>query len=157
MKKIFIVIAISLFVVGVFLFLGSYFIFNRYSISDSHLFPGYAWQLPQIPLELHEGDKIEIKISQTGSLDGNISMVNSTGQKRTLLSSSFGNGTVYYYVQTSDFYRFFVEVDSWGSNPPYVLTLDITVVDKDPNLLFQVLGGIVLLAGAVIAFRYRRT
>jgi hypothetical protein len=157
MKKIFILIVVSLFVVGAFLFLGSYIIFNRYSIRDSQLFPtGYLWQFPQIPIDLHEGDQVEIRISQTDSLDGNISMVNSTGQKRTLLSSSLSDGTVYYHVQNSDSYRFIVEVDSWASDPPYVLTLDVTVVDRNPNLVFQLLDGIALFAGAVIAFRYRR-
>jgi hypothetical protein len=82
--------------------------------------------------------------------------VNSTGQKRALLSSSLTNGTVYYHVQNSDSYRFIVEVNSWGPNPTYWLTVDVTVVDRNPNVLFQVLGGIVLFAGAVIAFRYRR-
>jgi hypothetical protein len=90
MKKIFILIVISLFFVGTFLFLGSYVIFNRYSIRDSAFFPtGYPWQFPQIPLELHEGDQLEIKFSQTDSLDGNINSEFDWTEKSTFEQQSY--------------------------------------------------------------------
>jgi hypothetical protein len=151
MKKAFLLSAVLLFIIGSVLFLSAYFFFNQYSIIDSHNFSwiNENWQSPSTPIELHEGDKITIKTSKIGRFDGDLFIVGTNG-KRVLLSNGIGNGSVYYYVQEDDFYYCYIDLDSWTAHPePHTITLNITVVSKAPNLLFLLIGVIVLLAGAV--------
>lgn len=161
MKKILLLSTFLLFIVGSVLFLGAYFIFNQYSLHDSHNFQyiNETWQSPQTPLELNEGDKVIVKIAKLGNFNGNLYIMTTSG-KRVLLSDSISNGgSSYYYVQANDFYYYFIDLDSWSSSSEAKsLDLFITVVSKSPNLLFLLIGIIVLLAGAVtipVVFLYK--
>lgn len=158
MNKVFLLAGVSLFIIGSVLFPGAYFIFNQYSVSGSHSFQQYLnWQFPETPLELGEGDKVTVKILRIGSFNGKL-YIKSTNGGQVLLSNSISNTTLYYYVQTNDFYYFYIDIDSWSSGSVHSVTLNTIVVSKAPNLLFLLIGIIVLLAGAVtipVAFLYK--
>jgi len=160
MKKILLLSTFLLFIVGSVLFLGAYFIFNQYSVSGSHSFQYYheTWQFPETPLELGEGDKITVKTSKVGNFDGHLFIINTNG-KQVLLRDIISNSSIYYYIQTNDFYYFYIDIFNWSpGSGPHSVTLNITVVSRAPNLLFLLIGIIVLLAGAVtipVVFLYK--
>jgi hypothetical protein len=151
MKKVLLLLGILLFFVGSTLFIGAYFIFNQYSVSGSHSFQGYlheTWQFPETPLELGEGDKVTVKILRIGGFNGKF-YIKSTSSGQVLLSNSLSNSTLYYYVQTNDFYYSYIDIDSWSSGSVHSVTLDTMVISKAPNLLLLLIGIIFLLGSAI--------
>jgi hypothetical protein len=158
MNKVFLLLGVSLFIIGSVLLLGAYVFFNQYSVSDSHDFHyiGETWQSPETPLELGEGDKVTVKTSKVGNMDGNLYIISTSG-KRVRLSDHISSSV--YYVQASGFYYFLIDIDMWGAgSEPCPVTIEITVASKTPNLFFLLIGVIVLLAGAgaiSVAFLYK--
>jgi len=168
MKKILLLSTFLLFIIGSVLFLGAYFIFNRYSMSGSNYIKitSNTWRFPENPLELGEGDKVIVHIIMTGGRSGgkaNLYFESTAGKKDSIGQGD--NSTLYYYVQTNGLYYCRVEVpyESFQQTGQYTwlgltVNLNIEVVSKAPNLLFLILGIIVLLAGAVtipVVFLYK--
>jgi len=158
MKKVFLLTGILLFVLGSALVLGAYFVFNKYSLSDSRdfgaLFQG-SWGFPNSPLELSEGDIVAIQISININRDVQFRIETTGGQ--AVFSDSGRNFTAYYYVQTHDLYFMNIRLGS-GTVAPCRVNYFLEVTGKAPNQLFLLIGIIVLLAGAVtipIAFLYK--
>lgn len=161
MKRAFLLSGILLFIIGSVVVLGAYFFLNQYSASGVHLFraegpaqAGQTWQMPEEPFELNEGDKLTVRISVIDG--GSVSVfIKGTGGKQSQIGSAIdSNMTVYYYAQTNDLYFCSVVAQDYVHTAPYVtkdmtVTLNIEVVRNAPNLLFLVMGVIVLLAGAV--------
>jgi len=161
MKKLVLLAGVFLFVIGSGLILGAYFVFNQYSMIVSHEFEPYAgetWQFPKTPVELGEGDKVIAKMSKAGDWDGSLHAMATSGEN-VVLSNTISDTTVYYYVPASDFYYYLIHVGYWGpGSGVYEVALNIMVVSKAPNLMFLLIGLIVLLAGAAttpIAFLYK--
>lgn len=163
MKKVFLLSGVLLFILGSVLVLGSYFLFNRFSLSDWTDFGrnaygqwGGTWDFPYRPLELTEGDTISIQIRMNESRTLSFSISNTEKGQVYAKSATSNFFIVDYYVQTNDFYSFSIEPLSTGKalHAEYY----IEVVRKVPNQLFLVIGVVVLLAGAVmtpIAFLYK--
>lgn len=87
---------------------------------------------------------------------GTLYIANTAGTQIAL--SGLSNSTAYYYVQTNDLYYCNVANIHGMSSSGLDITLSIEVVRKAPNLLYLLIGVIVLLAGACtipIAFLYK--
>jgi hypothetical protein len=169
MKKALLLLGVLLFLFGSILLIGAYFIFNRYSLSDSHSISivNSVWLFPESPLELHEEDKIIVRTLMIGGRSGGIAYFYfmSTAGAKDIIGQG-GNSTFYYYVPKNGLYYCVVEVpygsfQQTGANTwlDLTVTLNIEIVSKAPNLLFLLLG-IVLLLGSVItiltAFLYQK-
>ena len=159
MKKIFLLSGVLLFVLGSAVVLGAYFLFNQYSLSGSNHFKSTGvWQFPSSPLELSQGDKVTVKISMNESQSATLSIKNTGGTQAFNNGRTWGNITAYYYVQANDLYFCSIYVSSVSFPRGLDVTYYIEVVGSSPNLLFLLIGVIVLLGGAVtipIAFLYK--
>jgi len=162
MRKALLLSGHLLLVLGSVLLVGAYLVFNKYSISGSkHFNYRDTWILPEIDLsslELSEGDTVTVEISVSGIGNGTLFIANTPPNRQRLPLSELGNRTVYYYIPSDNLYYFYTVVD-WVSPPRGVdLTLNVEVTRKAPDPIFPLLGGIILLAGAVtisIAFLYK--
>jgi uncharacterized protein YneR len=169
MKKVILLFGVLLFSIGSVLFIGAYFIFNKYSVSGSHYIEitSNAWQFPESPLELAEGDKVIVYTSMIGGTASGKAIfyiVSSAGEKDDI--GQGGNSTLYYYVQKNGLYYCRVEVPYGSFQRTGAFTwqgltvnLNIEVVSKAPNLLFLLIGITLLLAGAITilsVFLYRK-
>jgi hypothetical protein len=172
MNKVLLLFGISLFIIGSVLFLGAYFVFNRYSTSGSNVIginifsTNTEWQFPKMPFELAKGDQIIVSISLIGGAPDAIADLYLAGTSgNTYSMGQGGNSTFYYYVQTNDLYYCRMEIPDTSFNQTgsftwskITATMNIEVVSNNPNMFFLLIGVIVLLAGAVsipVAFLYR--
>lgn len=158
MNRALLLTGVLLFVLGCGLVLGSYFIFNKYSLSDSRDFAAGSsgsWTFPNSPLELSEGDIVTVQISINIDRDVELSIANTGG---TVVFTKTGrNFTAYYYAQTHDLYFMSTRLRS-GTVAPSHISYFLEVTGKAPNQLFLLIGIIILLAGAVtipVAFLYK--
>lgn len=151
MKKVLLVSGILLFILGSTLLLGAYFVFNQYSATSSNHFEYLTkgWQTPESPLELAEGDKVTVRISMTGSGSADFYIVSTHGRWQLGKGIGIGNSTLYYYVQTNDFYYCSVDIMSIGLPAGLTIKLNLEVTRNAPNLPFLFIGAIVVLAGVV--------
>jgi hypothetical protein len=150
MKKALLLTGVLLFVLGAALVLGSYFLFNKYSLSDSRdfgaVFYSANWEFPDNPLELGEGDIVAAQISINIDRDLQFRIENTGGT--VVFTKSGQNFTAYYYVQTHDLYIMNLRLGS-GSVAPCRVSYFLEVTRKAPNQFLLLVGIIVLLAGAV--------
>lgn len=160
MNKAFLLSGVLFSVLGTVLVLGAYSLFNKYSMSGSHHFDQLHrdWPFPSSMLELNEGDSVAVGISVNGEGEGTLYIANTAGSGEKIALSELGNLTAYYHVQTSSQYWCIIDVPSVSTQREFNLTWNIEVTTRAPNLLFQLTGGILLLASAVtipVAFLYK--
>lgn len=160
MNKALLLSGIVLFILGSSLVLGSQFVENKYSYSESKDLssPSYGtWGFPNSPLELNEGDIVTVGVSMNRSRAAVFHIDTSAGEK-VFEEYVTGNFTAYYYVKANDLYSCYLTLShsEWAS---LHMNYKLEITKPAPNPLFPLIGAIVLLAGIVtipVAFLYRR-
>lgn len=117
-------------------------------MGDTHHFsaPGETWRYPDPPLELSKGDALEV--STTYKVSGNITSYIVSGA-----GTQYGfQLAVFYPIQTDDLYQVYVIYEPVLDMPQsgYDVSLNVTVRHNSPIFLLQVIGLLLILAGAFL-------
>ena len=121
----------------------AYFVFNQFSVSGSHLFvfpDSYLleWKFSESPVELSQGDKVTVDITQLPSGDASVYILGTNGPESRIGGGTYGNATFYYYVTKNDLYTFYIRQNPvWvPGNPTYIqnvtVMLNIAVIRSAP-------------------------
>ena len=152
-------LGVLLLISGSIILVGAYYFPSEYSVySGSHFFRAGSsdeWQLPETPFSMNEGDRLTaiFTIIDGGSvyilLKGTDWTPPQTGDAVTT------NATLYYYAKTNDLYFCSVTARSYAylgdsAFKDMNVTLTIGVTKNGPNMLFLIIGVIVLLSGVIV-------
>jgi hypothetical protein len=120
------------------------------------------WETPQPPLQLNEGDEVTVRTTMSSDNSTQLSFKFESQDGTVVAASGLAKGyetyTCYYYVKESDFYYCVLQVVGGVNGHQVLVTVSFEVVNKTPNLLFLVVGVIVLVGGATaiaISFLYK--